>query len=123
MTIEVKFQFQEKRFLDSTLIWVINDSEESSFEKVDVLINSNFFTYHFVNDEDLVLNEVYRKSKYSENIVTSWNYWNKGNGFMSKENNKLERRSDLSGVIIKAGTKAVRFRYLRSRPLIKAALD
>ena len=103
------FLLQENRFLDPTLIWVVNNSEKSSFKKVDIPINSNFFTYYSINN-DLVLNEIYRKSRYSENILTSWNYWNMEIGFITKENNKLDRRSDLTGVIIKAGTKAVRLK-------------
>ena len=103
------FLLQENRFLDPTFVWVVNNSEKSSFKKVDVPINSNFFTYYSINN-DLVLNEVYRKSRYSENILTSWNYWNMEIGFITKENNKLDRRSDLTGAIIKAGTKAVRFK-------------
>ena len=114
ITTKLKFQLQENRFLDPSLIWVVNNSEKSTFKKVNIPINSNFFTYHSIND-DLVLHEVYRKSRSSENILTSWNYWTNGNGFISKENNKLDRRSDLSGVIIKAGTKEVSLqsRYIK----------
>ena len=41
------------------------------------------------------------------NFDQEWNLWDIENGLTFKANNKWERRSDLSGIVIKAGSLAV----------------
>ena len=50
---------------------------------------------------------MYRKGNAFPNEVYYWNIWNLANGLGIKENNRLERRSDLTGVEIKAASLAV----------------
>ena len=79
-------------------------------------LNSHFYTFE-IKENHIKLFEVYRKGNGFPNEVYYWNIWNLANGLGIKENNRLERRSDLTGVEIKAASLAVSIDDINSRGL------
>ena len=70
------------------------------------MIYSNFYTFKKFPTY-VEVHEIYRKGENQTNFDQEWNLWDIENGLAFKSNSKWERRSDLSGIVIKAGSLAV----------------
>ena len=75
----------------------------NKFEDLKMSIDSNFYTFEeSMNETQIKVNEMYKIGPNS--VDRTWNIWNAESGFLFKENDQLERRSDFEGVEIKAAS-------------------
>ena len=106
------FQCTEELFGDD-VYWLINTSDQNeTFSNLPLLIYSNFYTFKKFPTY-VEVHEIYRKGENQSNFDQEWNLWDIENGLAFKSNNKWDRRSDLSGIVIKAGSLAVSSRIAR----------
>ena len=94
--------------------WLINDPTESRFTKSKLAITSRFYTFH-VKENLVVLKEMFTKNLKFENQIKVWNLWSITDGLAIKQKNMLDRRSDLTGVIVRAATLEVIHTYISTK--------
>ena len=102
--MNIKFIFdQVPENILNKVNWLINDPSESRFSQSNLAFTSRFYTF-YVKEDHVVVNEIYKKNLNFDNQIKVWNLWSITDGLAIRRKNLLDRRSDLTGIVIRAAT-------------------